>query len=793
MAAAAKSGSWTESLWGGSKVKEEMDKLRQDLEVMTEELQVKIKENEEVHMEMFELRNRHKATVSQLETEIEQQRAELQTHSQEASGLRSSLADVEAERQRLTAHNNQLESKLMHVRAELEKRETQWQQTERHFQAELARLKQQFHIKVPFDDSKDETLNQLNMPPYDKALVKLQVDSSDRLQSSIQTVSTAVNAFFVAVQNRIASADDYPSQTEEPKFYVLRSKVVVSMPTFCSSLNSLLNQVITACTYYRSIRRFSDSQSESSSAEGIWVHLCKSTYNLYQTFKCYAKLKTLWLNEESSVLSHMTGIRGKNQLIVDQLNRLRICLSKVQRYLGLVSFGCIADLSDARHKTTTAANGLRLYTKNAQPHAKGMQFIQKQLFECTTEALQGLLELVKSWNGRLTLESTSSMKRYSQITVELNDQVVSSAAALVTAVSRCIDSFHLFYNNNSRVSASGTNSNWNQINKHRGYLSSIAKSLQSSPEPISFEESRRNKQQLHVLESRQHELNEELSRVQYQLQQSQRESAKTASELHRVEDVKATLEANIEILKGDLYRAKQKLSNGPASPDRNGYGVEMDFRSLSVSTVDDSESPAVSEDVKSFDAVILHQSHEELSRLPLTQDMNYIMKVTSADGSVGLVDSVLPSEDQRKADKELVSYLDNKLQQMNSQLQAADSRAIDLQAQLDRSKQTVIDKQKEQEALRATVDQARDTIANLQTEMDIWRQRFKENTDMLSEHAAQVAHELGIRDATLAAVQNHKVLCGVCKRWNTVGWLLQDGDNGKRCKGGEHPSSYNFG
>ena len=44
----------------------------------------------------------------------------------------------------------------------------------------------------------------------------------------------------------------------------------------------------------------------------------------------------------------------------------------------------------------------------------------------------------------------------------------------------------------------------------------------------------------------------------------------------------------------------------------------------------------------------------------------------------------------------------------------------------------------------------------------------------------------------MSGMKNASVLCSVCRKWNTVGWLMVNGDNGRVCAHGNHASSYNF-
>jgi len=63
---------------------------------------------------------------------------------------------------------------------------------------------------------------------------------------------------------------------------------------------------------------------------------------------------------------------------------------------------------------------------------------------------------------------------------------------------------------------------------------------------------------------------------------------------------------------------------------------------------------------------------------------------------------------------------------------------------------------------------------------------------LLSDHLVELTDKIRKYEDELTVIKSHRVRCGKCKTWNTVGWLIDKGQNGRFCSRGNHPSSFNF-
>lgn len=62
----------------------------------------------------------------------------------------------------------------------------------------------------------------------------------------------------------------------------------------------------------------------------------------------------------------------------------------------------------------------------------------------------------------------------------------------------------------------------------------------------------------------------------------------------------------------------------------------------------------------------------------------------------------------------------------------------------------------------------------------------------LTEHLIHLNEKVAAQEDELETVKSFRVRCAKCKTWNTIGWLMTEGQNGQLCSGGNHPSGLNY-
>lgn len=69
---------------------------------------------------------------------------------------------------------------------------------------------------------------------------------------------------------------------------------------------------------------------------------------------------------------------------------------------------------------------------------------------------------------------------------------------------------------------------------------------------------------------------------------------------------------------------------------------------------------------------------------------------------------------------------------------------------------------------------------------------YEQQLAAMTEHMVKLSDLTSSYEAELETLKSFKVRCGKCKTWNSIAWLLNEGQNGQICSHGNHPSSFNF-
>jgi len=98
----------------------------------------------------------------------------------------------------------------------------------------------------------------------------------------------------------------------------------------------------------------------------------------------------------------------------------------------------------------------------------------------------------------------------------------------------------------------------------------------------------------------------------------------------------------------------------------------------------------------------------------------------------------------------------------------------------------------EYETLKVELQEANDSKKDAKDDLLSTRKNYELQLQLLTEHLLSINEKLGRYEEEISRLKACRVLCGKCKTWNTIEWLLAEGKNGQRCTRGNHPSSFNF-
>eukprot|EP00698_Gefionella_okellyi_P022905 TRINITY_DN7684_c0_g3_i1.p2 TRINITY_DN7684_c0_g3~~TRINITY_DN7684_c0_g3_i1.p2 ORF type:complete len:707 (+),score=149.55 TRINITY_DN7684_c0_g3_i1:470-2590(+) len=164
--------------------------------------------------------------------------------------------------------------------------------------------------------------------------------------------------------------------------------------------------------------------------------------------------------------------------------------------------------------------------------------------------------------------------------------------------------------------------------------------------------------------------------------------------------------------------------------------------------------------------------------------------VVELDGSTShSARMTMPEQDR---EQQLCAHFNERVTTLMQQSRMADSKAVEFQVEWQRAvkrlEQTTRDRA---DALRK-YKEALDELERTKDELQTIRDNYESQIGVLSDHTVTMTTALQQRSEEVESIKSSKVHCERCKQWNTVRWLITEGGNGKRCAGGNHPSSYNF-
>lgn len=97
----------------------------------------------------------------------------------------------------------------------------------------------------------------------------------------------------------------------------------------------------------------------------------------------------------------------------------------------------------------------------------------------------------------------------------------------------------------------------------------------------------------------------------------------------------------------------------------------------------------------------------------------------------------------------------------------------------------------ERAALRDNVARTEAQLKSWNEDKDALHRGYQEQLLVLNDHLIKQTELISAKDNEITVLQNNRVRCVTCHGWNTVGWLMANGQ-GKRCQFGQHVSGLNY-
>lgn len=157
--------------WFGGGARAELAKVQADMAILREELDVKIRENEDLHMRIFEtgqetgtIKEDLQDRIAKLKTESKSATERLEDLSQTHS---TTISKLTGENKTLSQRSEELSETLLRTKSLMQQREHTMTQVQQQLSSQLQSASAILTSKLPFNDTEHESLNRLNLPTHD--------------------------------------------------------------------------------------------------------------------------------------------------------------------------------------------------------------------------------------------------------------------------------------------------------------------------------------------------------------------------------------------------------------------------------------------------------------------------------------------------------------------------------------------------------------------------------------------------------------------------------------------------
>eukprot|EP00002_Diphylleia_rotans_P030100 TRINITY_DN6168_c0_g1_i6.p1 TRINITY_DN6168_c0_g1~~TRINITY_DN6168_c0_g1_i6.p1 ORF type:complete len:713 (+),score=135.87 TRINITY_DN6168_c0_g1_i6:52-2190(+) len=247
-------GNITGWIWKGN---QGPSKAEQDLEVLRDELAVKIQENETIHIQMFEMKKESDQVISSLEEQVSLLRDNLQDKEQrmtvEERQHQEEIATLNHSLGMLLESETGLKSKLDSTEVQLKSLSLLHEKTSKELGTELEAWKIRFTAKVPFDDTRFAKLNHINLPSFDRENEQKRKEICHHIVTLFRQLSSYYDEFNSTTCERLRlNARDHitvPSGVREAT-----SKLISTLPSHTGLLSTLADALQVLYLHYQQKR-----------------------------------------------------------------------------------------------------------------------------------------------------------------------------------------------------------------------------------------------------------------------------------------------------------------------------------------------------------------------------------------------------------------------------------------------------------------------------------------------------------------------------------------------------------
>eukprot|EP00916_Digyalum_oweni_P015891 GHVL01026066.1.p1 GENE.GHVL01026066.1~~GHVL01026066.1.p1 ORF type:complete len:844 (-),score=157.09 GHVL01026066.1:68-2599(-) len=730
------------------------------LTLLKDELTIKITENENLHMKTFELKKEHEKIVKGLEEKMQS----LQDNNKQ---LQVKIQFVINEKESILAESNQksldvemLQKQYETAVAQFQKNEDMLVENETRLQKELDMCRAIIRRNVLVDIGAIDIWAMIGSPHWEIRKYRKQI------KQAVSYLWTDVRCYLQSLVGvlkswpKLASMGNNSSKHDTP-LPITQRKIQVA----CNDLYIRIQTCISNPTFHKNTDSFSE-----------WLKLFKSIVN----FQC---LSWVLADEEHSSggkttspytaaftsVRHSSGDRTfTTQTLVSTMRRLHKSHTSVVKYAKFL-FGLPHSASPNASQLHRAAMIDDLYhvvaNKKFCASPKAVLFAVSKLHNSINNVAHSW-ELLSKGVTRALTSSNPVNHNNSDPQLPSSDDYFSGAdsvAAIIYEISTLAKTPRIFEslktiqntvtNNNRRAvmeSAHRLNPSINCDDPEDEWLSSVNSALINAESRITFKESVLLRNNMKEAVERQRLGDESYCNLNRELALAVEESERLKSQLLKSQDEYAVLEVKFQ-------QHVQKNKDLLLSPPRCQI-EEIADESLDESTENVFNDPAVLNDPAVPSP--RDDGEERYTAETITDDVMSMVKPKS-------------SREMRL----LKVYICN-IKQIQAKIHVTNEKTLKIKEQMDKYYKALQTSEEQKSEIELQVQNLRKLLENNKDESVRTRQSYDDQIALLTEHICDMSSNLSEKDANIISLHSHKMLCGRCGVWNTVGQLLSTESGG---------------
>lgn len=297
-----------------------------------------------------------------------------------------------------------------------------------------------------------------------------------------------------------------------------------------------------------------------------------------------------------------------------------------------------------------------------------------------------------------------------------------------------------------------------------GYTERALGVLHRAPDSVGFEETQQMQILLRQLSVARSRLSREVGQQVKQLQALSNEKGVLSEQLRELQDNHALLRSNYQSLQNGVgaVGSKQQDTSDRASVQASPSKAEGSGSSGASDLVLSSRQRALMESL----SVTAQES------AALRQHGFFVDVISLTPGEIALAAGPPDADSIESWEMAVRKVYEQHARNLQVQVQAADGKAMKLHLSMADNMDVLREQEEEKQQLRNEVGFKNQQLENIAQDIALTRKNYDQQLAMLTEHICELSGRLSEKDAGLAALQAHKILCGHCATWNTMGKLL---------------------